>query len=499
MTDTTASNPVPESHGHEARTHSAATSQADGASSDPWQVVTFPGQMPIAENVSENFSATLEASVPVSPSPPPAASAPTPKPSLPDTAELIQLIQDLNHCNDALLLRVSDLEESLECSQAALQAEVERNQASSPGSAATAMPQPPVVPQQIAQLLTELEIANDGLRRATIHNETLQTELESSQQRVAQLERECTLLQQRFSEKSTALQQAEASCSDLKARLQRQQRYTLQFKTALEKYLNMAGEPSSVGAAFAPTIADATQPVGMPKAPEIQPWSTSESAAQGGNLASLLNGLKGNRSAESSPAPSPLPAVALEATMAERDPWSRPVVDPPAAIASPPMVSPSRPAPVEVSQPLPDHQPTVADLWPTPPEAESVAEFTEPSPWGAPLNQPAVTPAPVAASPAAMSLEESAPLANQARPSTEDSSMVDISVPSEQALPAAVSTSQPAPTAPPRPDVSSLPAYLQPEVEAVPSPKVYPRRTPKKIGSLAAVQLPSFGRSPRRS
>lgn len=139
----------------------------------------------------------------------------------------------------------------------------------------------PVVPQQIAQLLTELEIANDGLRRATIHNETLQTELESSQQRVAQLERECTLLQQRFSEKSTALQQAEASCSDLKARLQRQQRYTLQFKTALEKYLNMAGEPSSVGAAFAPTIADATQPVGMPKAPEIQPWSTSESAAQG--------------------------------------------------------------------------------------------------------------------------------------------------------------------------------------------------------------------------
>lgn len=488
MTDTTASNPVPESQADTARTPGAGAAQADEPTANPWQVVTFPGQMPIAENLTT----PLEASAPVSPPPSTAA----PKSSLPDTAELIQLIQDLNHCNDALLLRVSDLEESLERSQAALQAEVERNQVGGP--APTAPPQPPVVPQQIAQLLTELEIANDGLRRATIHNETLQAEMESSQRRVAQLERECTLLQQRFSEKSTALQQAEASCSDLKARLQRQQRYTLQFKTALEKYLSMTGESS--GPAFTAPVAESAQPVGMPKAPEIQPWSTAEVAAQGGNLTNLLNGLKGNRPAGSAPSPAMnVPAINTAPAPSEYIPWDQPTVEPPAAIAPAPAVSPTHP--VEMPRPASEHQPSMADLWPTPTETEPAPEFTEPSPWGAPLSQPVTVPEPAMG----MSPEDGVPAAVvQAMPSIEDGdraedpTKVESFVPPES-LVAAASSTVPTPTALPKSDAASLPAYLKPEVEAVPAPKVYPSRTPKKIGSLAAVQLPSFGRSPRRS
>jgi predicted RNase H-like nuclease (RuvC/YqgF family) len=159
----------------------------------------------------------------------------------------VQLIQDLNQCNDALLLRVTELEDDLERSQVALQAEIERNQAQPGALPAVATPGP--VQQQIAQLLSELDIANDGLRRTTIHNETLQAELEVNQQRVAQLERECTLLQQRFSEKNTALHQAEETCRDLKARLHRQQRYTLQFKAALERCLNMSPAPATASPA----------------------------------------------------------------------------------------------------------------------------------------------------------------------------------------------------------------------------------------------------------
>ena len=56
-------------------------------------------------------------------------------------------------------------------------------------------------PHQVAQLLGELDIANDGLRRTTMHNEALQAELDVNQQRVAQLERECTLLQQTIQRK----------------------------------------------------------------------------------------------------------------------------------------------------------------------------------------------------------------------------------------------------------------------------------------------------------
>ncbi|MEM8546175.1 MAG: hypothetical protein AAGF66_19540, partial [Cyanobacteria bacterium P01_H01_bin.119] len=43
-------------------------------------------------------------------------------------AELLQLIQDLNSCNDHLLQRVAHLEDALETSQTALQSEIARSQ-----------------------------------------------------------------------------------------------------------------------------------------------------------------------------------------------------------------------------------------------------------------------------------------------------------------------------------------------------------------------------------
>ncbi|PSN80428.1 hypothetical protein C8B47_06665, partial [filamentous cyanobacterium CCP4] len=177
----------------------------------------MPGQLPLADNSgfaaeADDISAVLrhELVPAVAQDDTEAAVEPlAPEPVEPAPENLVQLIQDLNQCNDALLLRVTELEDDLERSQVALQAEIERNQAQTHSGALPVAATPGPVQQQIAQLLSELDVANDGLRRTTIHNETLQAELEVSQQRVAQLERECTLLQQRFSEKNTALHQAE--------------------------------------------------------------------------------------------------------------------------------------------------------------------------------------------------------------------------------------------------------------------------------------------------
>lgn len=435
MTDNTASNPAPTPQDQPCPDYHPSNPMASPSASEPsptWEVVNFPGQMAIAE-------AQATASTTASPTAAAAASAP-----LHRTEELIQLIQDLNQCNDALLIRVSDLEESLERSQAALQAEIERNQAQ--GAMASARSP---VPTQVAQLLSELDAANDGLRRATIHNETLQAELESSQQRVAQLERECTLLQQRFSEKSTALQQAEDSCRDLKARLHRQQRYTLQFKTALEKCLNMAKEPqpTAIPAAVGLGMVD-NQPVTLPKAQEIQPWTAPSVAAhaQADALSNLIHSLKPTAAPVSSaPVSAPEPTATPEPTLP--DTWPQPA----AAVAAPSV----------------PEAPAIADPWlaPAQPDDEPAPSFTEPSPWGSPVRSTA-TPLETAA-------QNSAPVADvptpvQARPVVQ-------TAPAEPAL-----------------------AVSAPSLAAATSAS-YPQRSPRKISSLAAVQLPSFGRSPRRS
>ena len=454
MTDNPSSNPTPEPQDQPPSSGTPTASPRASGPSQPepsqnWEVVNFPGQMAITD---------VQADVQAAASP----SAP-----LHRTEELIQLIQDLNQCNDALLIRVSDLEESLERSQAALQAEVERTQSQGVVTAAR-----PPAPAQVAQLLSELDAANDGLRRATIHNETLQTELESSQQRVAQLERECTLLQQRFSEKTTALQQAEDSCRDLKARLHRQQRYTLQFKTALEKCLNMASEaqhsPAMPNAVMALGTED-SQPVVMPKAQEIQPWTAPSVVAdhQAEALSNLIHSFKPTAAKPSTPVVStPIPAVSTPVSAAPE----------PAAPATW-----AKPA-AEVPAPAPE-APVMVDPWLAPTdEAEPSPGFTEPSPWGAPLIVQTV-PEPV----------EAATSPQTATPPQIPEPVADFPEPF-QAKPVVkpnLAKAEPALTAPASPQPATAPPAI--------TPAVYPQRSPRKISSLAAVQLPSFGRPPRRS
>ena len=460
-----------------------------------WHAVQFPGQVPLAdEDSSDELTADSKPSVESTVLPPSNSNAVSP-----NTDELIQLIQDLNHCNDALLNRISSLEDALEQSQSALQIEIERNQvASSQGASA--------VPHQVAQLLGELDIANDGLRRTTMHNEALQAELDVNQQRVAQLERECTLLQQRFNEKSVALQQAEHTCRDLKSRLHRQQRYTLQFKAALEKCLNMTTQHHASGRVtqqdlFASTDSHA-QPIAIPKAQHIQPWSAEDSGLQNEmGLDDLLRGFKTPQSRhpiDPSVAPTPPAQSAVSPTLPASDPEAEAVLWQDLERVTEPPPEANTPASAAMEPQELDHDQPVAAP-PSPPSGEPTPEeltFTEPSPWGAPLPTPA--PDTTAAPPESLT---TAPLMAEPQPEEQDTAFP---IPSQAAAPAPGQPPVP-PAAPtsfaPSSQEAALPGYLQGTGQrpaAAPSPVVYPLRSQKKRKSLASVELPSFGRSARR-
>ena len=206
-----------------------------------------------------------------------------------EITDLISLIQELNQCNSILLDRVSQLEESLESSQIALQAEVGRSQdyqsiASQPSedltstqatSAQENSAQENSTQEQIISLFNQLEFAHQTHQRQQILIETLTGQLETSQERVAQLEREAALLQQHYSDRSQLLAQAEGTNRDLQARLHRQQRYTLQFKVALEKCLEVPAPQYELGE-LVPAIGEQSF---LPRTQRIQPWVAADEIA----------------------------------------------------------------------------------------------------------------------------------------------------------------------------------------------------------------------------
>ena len=194
----------------------------------------------------------------------------------PNLADLVNLIQELNQCNGLLMDRVSQLEEALELSQTALQDEVGRTQGSDSDQDWS------TVQEQVTNLFNQLEFAHQTNQRQQIVIETLTGQLENSQERAAELEREAALIQQRYSEQSQLLAKSEHTSRDLQARLQRQQRYTLQFKAALEKSLEVPTPQYEVGLNLEPVVAEAPLAAALflPKAKRIQPWSAQTHASK---------------------------------------------------------------------------------------------------------------------------------------------------------------------------------------------------------------------------
>lgn len=195
-----------------------------------------------------------------------------------DLTDLISLIQELNQCNSILLDRVSQLEEALERSQNALKAEVKRSQdqpmfADFSAENVVTVQELADAQEQIVNLYNQLEFVHQTSQRQQILIETLTGQLETSQERVAELEREAALVQQRYNEQAQVLAQYENNCRDLQARLHRQQRYTLQFKVALEKSLEVSTPQPEPIAEVVAAVAKSSENLFLPKTKRIQPWS----------------------------------------------------------------------------------------------------------------------------------------------------------------------------------------------------------------------------------
>lgn len=449
-----------------------------------WQVIEFPNAISLND---------IPGALPESEqsAPPSAPLHGTPEPAAGQTpgreAELLSLVRDLNECNDVLLGRVTQLEAALETAQTALQSEIERAQQSHNAAGVQQNQVTRAAQHQIAQLVSELDTAEQALKRQQRLNETLQTELSVSQDRIAQLERECALVQQQHGEQSQTLIHAEAACRDLRSRLQRQQRYTLQFKVALEKSLNASSQRSLLGeetATVEPAVTGPA-PVTMPKAQRIQPWALDSAPFEpvDSHLESLIRGLnsRAQPTPDEAPAmsePKPLDpeaeiqlwqdlervidssaiakselgmsADALEDSI-ESDPIAaRPLAEAAATPAPEPLPEPLAEAVEAAFETVPAAGPSASSPPPSP--------FTEPSPWGQPLTSlpdPPQSASPQSVSAQVPATEPSLPAAARARPSTD-------------------------------------PAVMASEATSSPAPVVYPLRPQKRVPSLAAVELPSF-------
>ncbi|MGV0027244.1 hypothetical protein [Phormidesmis priestleyi] len=199
----------------------------------------------------------------------------------------IECIRELEQRNRELTAQISRLEDALEQSRKATRLERRRWKTQMLAQIAQTeeklQAQAAIVSQKdqaftdaqhsIAKLFHELEQSHQTAQKQQILIETLTGQLESSQEQVAQLERECALTQQRYDDQIQTVRQAENSCRDLRSRLHRQQRYTLQFKAALEKCLEVPSPQSQTEISEISEKSDAPVQLFAPKAQPVQPWS----------------------------------------------------------------------------------------------------------------------------------------------------------------------------------------------------------------------------------
>jgi hypothetical protein len=261
---------VPEANKAEGRSvnlENPAPQPDDIESSDRWQVVEFPDAMSLAELSNPSIL----------------------KPDLrseADQPDLGNLVRQLQQENVTFCTQIKQLERDLAQAQIDLQLEVARFYCKESETVAVPVPDSPsshalnAIHRQISQLSQELEDSQQMGHRQQILVETLSEQLESSQERIAHLERDCAITQQRYNEQVQLVLQAENICRDLRMRLHRQQRQALQFKAALEKSLEM-GTVQGVAIAQIDLTSSGASHSAMPFIPKVQsvqPWSQEVAA-----------------------------------------------------------------------------------------------------------------------------------------------------------------------------------------------------------------------------
>ncbi len=410
-----------------------------------------------------------------------------------------------------------------------------------------------VAHDRVMQLSHDLDRAAQTEHKQQILIETLTAQLEASQTQVAQLERDCALTKQRYDEQIQLVRQTETACRDLRSRLHRQQQYTLQFKAALEKCLDVPAAQSVTitepvkadhNAETASTLAivprKALSAHCFVKAQPVQPWSAPPGllppvtpepllepfedavfteAVSSENPFSDLSSLEELWSDSTEPileSPQPLIAdeasiIALETDINESSEAvttteSRSESSTPLSYT----IARSTPSAATPSHPLRLFTPSESEALPA--DNDSIELDVEPASSSlVPLELRSVTPSEDVAlqrdliqqnEPAALGVEflVSQPAVSEDQP---DSSIVAINdsepltiLNREAQLPAKASAIQSSPfitlsEAGHQPIRGEEPPSVEAS-ESSPSPIVYPDRTQKRISSLAAVDLPSF-------
>ncbi|MEL7036375.1 MAG: hypothetical protein AAFO04_12245 [Cyanobacteria bacterium J06592_8] len=244
--------------------------ESEGYQSEEWETVNLPNAMSIDQLPITDEDSTSEA---------------IEESEVQQTTEHpSQLIQALHECNRDLINRVTELEAELDEYRQAIPAkESLLNQRTQELAFAQ---------EQVSRLFGKLELSNQVIRRQQVLVETLTEQWEMSQARMAQMERECATAQQRYNEQFYELVEAQNTCRELRSRLHRQQRHTLQFKAALERCLEMQPRQINVDSARPKTSLDLPQinldhadqdfavsepdsyPVAVSRSQPVQPWSS---------------------------------------------------------------------------------------------------------------------------------------------------------------------------------------------------------------------------------
>ncbi|MEC4986193.1 MAG: hypothetical protein SAJ37_22495 [Oscillatoria sp. PMC 1068.18] len=189
-------------------------------------------------------------------------------------ADWFAVARKLRQRNRELLKKVSELEQNLAASHEEVQSLSMRNQSAEKAIAKQAA-ESQTNQEQLARFFRELESAHQVSQRQQILIETLSEQLETSSDRISQLETEYSLLKQAYDDQARHLSQTEAQSDELTARLQRQQRQTLQYKAALDKCLEVT--PETINADSEPenqlNEVSPRNVVAFTKAQPIQPWS----------------------------------------------------------------------------------------------------------------------------------------------------------------------------------------------------------------------------------
>ncbi|MDJ1182794.1 hypothetical protein [Roseofilum casamattae] len=196
----------------------------------------------------------------------------------PEMMETLQAeLEEVRRNNAALLDRINHLETALAHSQQALQLYQERQPATE-ALLSQRLEEINVLREESQHAISEREQSEREARGKQILVETLTEQLEGAHDRVAQLERDCAIAQQRSHEQATQLNQRDKFCIDLQTRLHRQQRYTLQFKNALDRCLQLSESDEKTSDTDGLAELSSPQLTGIdrtltPKAIAIQPWS----------------------------------------------------------------------------------------------------------------------------------------------------------------------------------------------------------------------------------